>query len=351
MTSTTGAGEHPEVSEISDFTDGLLSPSRTADLRDHLAECALCEDVHASLEEIRGLLGTLPGPARMPADVAERIDAALAAEALLSSVPAEGEALVSRETSTEPDHVSRETLLGDDLVSRETGDGRADVSRETSGGPADVSRETSTAPADVSRETEGPTPPRAASPAPPAGRGRGASGPGRRTSGGRSARSRRWPRVLLGTAAAAAVLGVGGLLLQSAGTNAVQATKQDSGASASSEAPSVLTAGTLGSHVHALLAAKKAHNAPEFGTRSSPETPLRGETDTVPSCVRQGIGRPESPLASTRGTYEGKDAFLVVLPDPSDPQRVSAYVVTASCVSATPPAPGKVLLTHSYRRD
>lgn len=147
------------------------------------------------------------------------------------------------------------------------------------------------------------------------------------------------------------MLGVGGLLLQSSGTSAVQTTKQDSGSSASGGGPSVLTAGTLGSHVHALLATKKAHNGPEFGTRSSTETPLRGGTDTVPSCVRQGIGRPETPLASTRSTYEGKDAFLVVLPDPSDPQRVSAYVVTASCVSATPPAPGKVMLTHSYRRD
>ncbi|MFE4020900.1 anti-sigma factor family protein, partial [Streptomyces sp. NPDC059101] len=109
MTSTTGAGEHPEVSEISDLTDGLLSPSRTADLRNHLAGCALCEDVFASLEEIRGLLGTLPGPTRMPADVAERIDAALAAEALLDSTTAEGKPLVSRETSTGPASVSRET--------------------------------------------------------------------------------------------------------------------------------------------------------------------------------------------------------------------------------------------------
>ncbi len=78
---------------------------------------------------------------------------------------------------------------------------------------------------------------------------------------------------------------------------------------------------------------------------------MRGEPDAVPSCVRQGIGRTETPLASSRRTYEGKDTFLVVLPHPSDPKSVSAYVVTASCVSAAPPAPGKVLLTHSYRRD
>ncbi|QZL02923.1 zf-HC2 domain-containing protein [Streptomyces sp. BHT-5-2] len=317
MTSTTGAGEHPEVSEISDLTDGLLSPSRIADLRNHLAGCALCEDVHASLEEIRGLLGTLPGPARMPADVAERIDAALAAEALLDSTTAEGRPRVSRETSPSP----------------------TAVSRETSTGPTAVSRETSIQP-----------PHRAAS-ASPAGRARGASGPRRQSPGGRPIRSRRWPRILLGTAAAAAVLGVGSLLLQSAGTSGVQATKPDSGPTASGGTSSRLTAATLGSDVHKLLATKKAHSIPEIGTRSSPETPLRGEPDAVPSCVRQGIGRTETPLASSRRTYEGKDTFLVVLPHPSDPKSVSAYVVTASCVSAAPPAPGKVLLTHSYRRD
>ncbi|MGD3105302.1 hypothetical protein [Streptomyces sp. YGL11-2] len=312
MTSTTGTGEHPEVSEISDLTGGLLSPSRTADLRDHLATCALCEDVHASLEEIRGLLGTLPGPMRMPADVAGRIDAALAAEALLDSTAARPETLVSHETST-------------------------------------VSRETRKAAVTVSRETETEAPRREVPPARPADRPRGSSGPGRQTPR-RPARSRLWPRVLLGTAAAAAVFGIGGLLMQSATTSGTQAGK-DSVSSAGAAGSGGLTAASLGSHVHDLLASTQSHKVPEIGTRSSPQTPLRGEANTVPSCVREGIGRPETPLASSRSMYEGKDAFLVVLPHPSDPKSVSAYVVTASCVSATPPAPGKVLLTHSYRRD
>lgn len=112
-----------------------------------------------------------------------------------------------------------------------------------------------------------------------------------------------------------------------------------------------LTSASLGAHVHSLLAARQPHKSPEVGTRSSPETPLRGHGDTVPSCVRQGIGRTEMPLASSHNTYNGKDAYLVVLPNSSDPSRVSAYVVSSSCVSATPPVPGKVLLTHSYQRD
>ncbi|AOP50860.1 hypothetical protein [Streptomyces lydicus] len=310
MTSTTGTDEHPEVSEISDLTDGLLSPSRTADLRDHLATCALCDDVYASLEEIRGLLGTLPGPTRMPADVAGRIDAALAAEALLDRTTAGAGGHVSRVTATTPVSVSRET----------------DV--EAPGHPAPVSR--------------------------PAGRPRGATGPGRQTPHGRASRARRWPRVLLGTAAAAAVLSFGGLLIQNAaldGTQAERPNRPTATTEKATGAPGELTAASLGPRVQAMLASKGPHKSPGIGARSSPETPLRGSADTIPSCVRLGIGRPEAPLASSHTRYQGKDAYVVVLPDPANAQRVSAYVVASSCVSATPPSPGKVLLSHSYQRD
>lgn len=81
MTSTADTAQHPEVSEISDLTEGLLSPSRTAEVQQHVAGCDLCSEVRDSLEEIRGLLGTMPVPEPMPDDIAARIDAALAAEA------------------------------------------------------------------------------------------------------------------------------------------------------------------------------------------------------------------------------------------------------------------------------
>lgn len=89
MTSTTDMAGHPDVAEISDLSEGILPPPRSADVRRHLDDCELCADVYASLEEIRDLLGTLPGPPRMPADVAGRIDAALAAEALLNATEPE----------------------------------------------------------------------------------------------------------------------------------------------------------------------------------------------------------------------------------------------------------------------
>lgn len=329
MTATTDTGGHPEVAEISALADGLLSPARAADLRAHLDGCPLCEDVHSSLEEIRALLGTLPGPGRMPDDVVGRIDAALAAEALLDATAPTGDtALVSTISGDGSRVVGQSPGTHDGLVSRETVEEKRDT---------------------VSRET---TPVRSggSSADRPAGYPRSATGPGRKAPGTRTARGHRWPKVLLGTAAAAAVLGIGGILLQNGSANTGQG--QDPGVTATGQSPAdgSLSSATLGSHVRDLLAQPGRSKAPDVGTQSSSQSPLRGADDTIPSCVREGLARPEKPLAASRDTYQGKDAYLVVLPHPSDTARVSAYVVSASCVSASPPVPGKILLSGSYPR-
>ncbi|WP_432136554.1 MULTISPECIES: anti-sigma factor family protein [unclassified Streptomyces] len=97
MTSTTDMTGHPDVTEISDLVEGLLSPTQATDLRRHLDGCALCADVQASLEEVQDLLGSLPEPEPMPDEVAQRIEDALAEERTSAT---EGAAFrVSRETS------------------------------------------------------------------------------------------------------------------------------------------------------------------------------------------------------------------------------------------------------------
>ncbi|WP_405937742.1 hypothetical protein [Streptomyces sp. NBC_00726] len=82
----------------------------------------------------------------------------------------------------------------------------------------------------------------------------------------------------------------------------------------------------------------------------SPESPLRASAVPVPACVEEGIGRNSPALAIERGSYEGTDAFLVVLPHPTNPDSVQAYVVDAACVGAEPSSKGKLLLTHAYAR-
>ncbi|WP_323180124.1 hypothetical protein [Streptomyces sp. NBC_01363] len=77
---------------------------------------------------------------------------------------------------------------------------------------------------------------------------------------------------------------------------------------------------------------------------------MRVPTVHVPPCVEQGTGRNAAALAVEEGTYEGTDAFLVVLPHPSDATRVQAYVIDASCVQEKPAGKGELLLTRTYAR-
>ncbi|MCM3808219.1 hypothetical protein ND808_20425 [Streptomyces sp. DR7-3] len=321
MTSSTDTDEHPEVAEISALTEGLLSPSRAVDVRTHLASCALCTDVWESLDEIRSLLGTLPGPVRMPAEIAGRIDAALAAEALLDATAPEGVADVSRETP-EPEPVSRET---------------ADSTSSSSGSDTvQPASKTSTA---TDR---------------PAGRPRGATGPGRGSTGPgtRPGGARRWRKVVLGGACAAAVIGIGSFFISSGSSGDHGDADQQAHASQSSAGKSTLSSGTLKDRVHELLADRKSTASDGVtGQGNSPDVPLRADDDPeVPSCVQSGTGRKEPALAAQQDTYDGQTAYIVVLPHPSDSTRVDAFVIDASCVSASPSTPGELLVTRTYPR-
>ncbi|MDX2527766.1 anti-sigma factor family protein [Streptomyces europaeiscabiei] len=295
MTSTTDTAGHPEVAEISDLSEGLLPPSRTTDVRQHLDECPLCADVYASLEEIRGLLGTLPGPARMPDDVAGRIDAALAAEALLNATAPE------HETAEEPAVAS----------------------------PAAGSEDA----AHVSRETS-PVAGR------PAGRPRASTGPGR--TGRRRPNSR---TTVIGAAFAIAALGFGAVLVQSIGE----------GDGPTNKDPAAAFSGVrLEKRVEAILDDAETQSSPgrdPFGTAASPDksrnTVFKAD---VPVCIAKGIGDVTGAITSEPGTYRGADAYLVLLPDRSDDSRVTAYVVDASCLDKASEPAGDILLKQSYAR-
>ncbi|MEU8958931.1 hypothetical protein AB0C93_32115 [Streptomyces sp. NPDC048518] len=313
MTTTTDSAGHPDVAEISDLIEGLLSPSRTGEVRSHLADCELCADVHASLEEIRGLLGTLPGPPRMPDDVAGRIDAALAAEALLDSTTSDG---IPAETVPEP------------------------VAVGSAPATAHVSRETTPAPALSGTATDR-----------PAGHSRAATGPGR---GGRLRGTRRRTAVL-GAVFTAAAIGLGTLLTQTMGSDpggtSESASKRPSSAEAFSGKEIKGRVADLLDKNHVKKAPGKSEaSTPSFAPRSSPESPKMDSTlraVEVPECIQRGIGD-RTPLAAEEGSYEGKRAYLVVVPHDSESDMVSAYVVDAACVGTSSPAAGKVLVTHAY---
>ncbi|WP_406420852.1 hypothetical protein OH809_21450 [Streptomyces sp. NBC_00873] len=316
MTSTTDTTQHPDVSEISELTEGLLSPSRTAEVSRHVDDCALCGDVRSALEEIRGLLGTLLAPVRMPEDVANRIDAALAAEA----------------------DVSRETEAAEQ--GQEAGEqearGREAENRAAQSNVADR----------------------------PSGHPRATGGPGRRS-------SRRRRRIVLGTALGAAAVGMSVFMLQMVQTsqNSSGSKAADMGVSASKAGASAFSGTPLSQRVHSLLSSAEASppkhpnaekQAPSVDVQSTPEgespaasasgTPLRTPVAPIPACVQLGTGRETAALAVEEGTYEDTNAFLVVLPHETDATLVQAYVIDASCVRTDPAGRGALLLTHTYAR-
>lgn len=323
-TGTTGTVRHPDVSEISELTEGLLSPSRTAEVRSHLGDCALCADVRASLEEIRSLLGTLPGPARMPADISGRIDAALAAEALLDATGPRKEAGPARQSATSD------------------GESGSDVSRETS--PTAPASLTASGALRPSGHPVGPT---------------GPTGPGRR-------RARRRIAIAGGLLAACGV-GVGVLLvnlLSGSQPGPLSAARGDAASSSAQDraAAHAYTAQGLQGSVRELLDSGRQEKkvsgeqnntyGMENNSPSAPGVaPADGEAPTVPACAQQATGRPQSPLAFERGRFEGTDVFLLVLPHPGDPALVDAYLVDAACVNSASTTADKPLLSSTYPRN
>ncbi|MFE7134446.1 anti-sigma factor family protein [Streptomyces sp. NPDC057638] len=293
MTSTADMTQHPDVSEISDLLEGLLSTEDSSALREHLDDCALCTEVYDSLEQVRELLGTVADAGPMPTDIADRLDAALTAE--------------------------REN--GPSLPQR-----GSDVSRETSpphpGKPAGIDR--------------------------PRGQARGTSGPGRKDSA-RAGRGRR-RALILGSLLTVVVLGASVPLVQtllsseSAPPSATEAPTRQSGPEFRKGALEGQVRSLTGGHTRALGGGGgQRSSAPDDG--GTPR--LLRHSDAPPSCVQQATGRSGTPLGFEKGRYESEAAYLLVFPDASTPQRVTAYVVAADCESSGEPS-GELRLTETY---
>ncbi len=109
----------------------------------------------------------------------------------------------------------------------------------------------------------------------------------------------------------------------------------------------------LPAKVHDLLADATPKARPNItpGGENSPFTP---GTPHAPTCVLKATQDPgAAPLAASRGTYEGKVAYLVVLPDSASPlTKVDAYVIDGSCAAhgAAGGAQATVLTRQTYSR-
>ncbi|WP_371498297.1 hypothetical protein OG871_19795 [Kitasatospora sp. NBC_00374] len=310
-----GAGAHPDVDTLADLSEDLLAPADAALIRRHLADCPDCADAYAALAEVTRLLGDAPAPP-MPEDIAARIDAALAAAA--------------ETAAPEPDAPA---VPGHPAPARTAPPGRR-------GGPADPSR-------------------------PGSGSGSGSgSGTGPATGPGRP-RRRRTGRILLGTAALAAVLSLGSLLVTQpwqAGDGASSTAASDSGHAAAlapgSRSPKAAAEGVpeyrddqLADQVRRLLGAASGPAVPGSGTHTDVQ-PGIGAEGTVPTgkatrspattaspppaCVSLAAGHPgQAPLAAGPGRYGTDPVTALVYPLDGRTDLMDVYLVTPDCPGAT----------------
>jgi hypothetical protein len=70
---------HPDTDVLAEFRAGLITGRRRRGIAAHLTGCARCTAADKQLAELSALLATIPAPV-MPDSVAQRLDAALAAE-------------------------------------------------------------------------------------------------------------------------------------------------------------------------------------------------------------------------------------------------------------------------------
>ncbi|SDM97166.1 anti-sigma factor family protein [Actinacidiphila guanduensis] len=331
MTSNAGGTPHPEDTVLSDLAEDLLPADRAAEVRGHIAGCEECAEVLASLAEIRSLLGSLPAPEPIPDDVAARIDAALAAEALLDATRAD----VPRETS--PDSTAPTGPVEPPSPS-------AGHEPTSAPAPVNVPRETSTRPAGHPAAATGP--------------GRSPRSGSTRDDGPAGRRARRRRRGVLAGVWTAAALVLGGAVYGITAAGGSGGSSADTSAAAKRTAGSTGQEQAVGDQVRQLLAASGTANRPNGGT---PAVPNRGNTPMltgpgaapgagaadVPSCVLKAAGHAQPPLATQRETFDGIRSYLLVLPHPGDGTLVDAVVVDASCAQG---GTGTVLFQATYPR-
>jgi hypothetical protein len=71
------ASAHPGLERLAELEEGLLDSTDASRVAEHIADCTYCHEQQAQLTRTRAVLGGLPDEP-MPADVAARLDAALA---------------------------------------------------------------------------------------------------------------------------------------------------------------------------------------------------------------------------------------------------------------------------------
>jgi len=93
---------HVDEQTLAAYREGLLPARKAARITAHLATCQRCAEVDAQLAAVTTILARTPAPP-MPASLAARLDAALAAEIARSAAPSPSEAAAPADSSRPAD--------------------------------------------------------------------------------------------------------------------------------------------------------------------------------------------------------------------------------------------------------
>ena len=291
------AGPHPSIDDLADLAEGLTESHTAARaLRDHLAGCPECRDTLDALTEVQDLLGSVETPA-MPADVARRLNAALAAEAAAPRTPA---ATAHPDPQQAAPHLVASHRTATTAPPRGPGRPRARLRRRAVllGGAFAL------AAVAVGAVLLSPT------------------GPGQR-----------------GDSAAGSVAAATDPAADRPGTAGTEGTggPPDTAAAPGARLPALAAAtayraDTLPMQIRQLLNAGK--DAAQPGNGREPTAPDSGEESAAPtatiSCVPTA---PAALLATDQGTFEGRPVDVLVYATPGNPDLVDVYLVDPGCAA------------------
>jgi hypothetical protein len=303
MTEEPGNARGPHVTPdvLADLQAGLLHDRAERAAREHLVACPGCQADLEVLAAIPGRLAAAGSVEPIPADVASRLDAALAAAASAPPDMAATPTIVPSLATTATHRRDRSSPRGLRLLQAAAvlvvvlGLGALAVSaihggRDGSGGASTAGA------ADSARGAK--SAPQAAFPVTASGRDW--------TAGSLTAAV---PRLVAGSLSPVITRGpLDDSTLKSA-----------AGSGSSTPAPS----GSV-----------SAAAVPEYAVSGNAAGRLAGGT-ALAACVAGLVGGPATPLAVDLATYQGKPAAVILLPGLAGPDRIDVWVVPADCSSTT----------------
>lgn len=269
------AGACPDLDTLADLHAGVLDPTTATSLREHVETCSRCTATLEALDATVLDLESMP-PVQMPASLAGRLDAALAAEA----------------------GRGRLHSVGSPAAPTPSADRRLD-------GLPSATPSTSPQPTNVSSLADH--------------RERRKLGKG---------------RMLLAAAAAAVVVGGGTFALTQGGDNSANVATEDT--STQAEAPN-MTSPQDGAQVQAFSTpAEVLENGAIENNQVSPEIAGKmAEQSARAQCLNLIVPRPAAaPEAVQEGTYEGTQAYAFIFPT-SDSETIEMIIVDAADCSTT----------------